>query len=329
MATEKLSNDAVTTLDGAINNSVTTLTVISATAFPTTGNFRIKIGGTEICLVTAVSGLVFTITRGVEGSSASSHSSGESIILILTKDSLNKLFCEENSQEGTYANLPSAEKAGRIYRSSDSIYDFRDSGSAWVAYGPRWKLTPLPNNHLASWINQNSAIASYSNGMLSFRSSVSSNDHHSILYRAAPTPPYTITVLVEVWPILTASFNSFNFVFLDSASGKFSNIQLAYNTSTGKLRFDVEKWDDFNSFNAGYALTEYPITPQTYPKWVRLVDDNTNRKWQVSWDGFYWRTVHSIGRTDFITPDSVGFSLRQDGTDNAEKVVSVYSWLSE
>jgi hypothetical protein len=61
---ELFANNAATTLSAAITTAVaTTLTVTSATAFPSTGNFRVRVDS-EIMLVTGVSGTTFTITQG-------------------------------------------------------------------------------------------------------------------------------------------------------------------------------------------------------------------------------------------------------------------------
>ncbi len=62
-----------TTLDGAINNSVTTITVTSADDFPGAGNYRVRIGS-EILEVTAGQGTTsWTVTRGADSSTATSH----------------------------------------------------------------------------------------------------------------------------------------------------------------------------------------------------------------------------------------------------------------
>ena len=84
---EQFSNNAQTTLSGGIDNVVTSLTVASASGFPTSGNFRIIIDG-EILLVTAVSGTTFTVTRGAEGTAATSHGSGSSVTHVITAASL-------------------------------------------------------------------------------------------------------------------------------------------------------------------------------------------------------------------------------------------------
>jgi hypothetical protein len=91
--TERISNNASTTLNGTINNSTTTIVVTNATGFPPSGNFRIIIGG-ELMLVTGVSGNTFTVTRGIEGTAPASHASGLNITHILTAGSMFQLLAE-------------------------------------------------------------------------------------------------------------------------------------------------------------------------------------------------------------------------------------------
>ncbi len=70
-----------TTLNGAINNSVTALTLTSASGFPS-APYTILIGTEEI-RVTASSGTtVSAMTRGWDGTTAASHSNGDTITLL-------------------------------------------------------------------------------------------------------------------------------------------------------------------------------------------------------------------------------------------------------
>jgi hypothetical protein len=41
--------------------------------------------------------------------------------------------------------------------------------------------------------------------------------------------------------------------------------------------------------------------------WLRLEDDGTNRKAHYSIDGQVFRLLHSVGRTDYLTADEIGF----------------------
>jgi prepilin-type N-terminal cleavage/methylation domain-containing protein len=66
-----------TTLSSAITATASTLTVASATGFPT-APFRIKIDS-EVMYVTDVSGAVFTVTRSVDGTTPAAHSGGATV----------------------------------------------------------------------------------------------------------------------------------------------------------------------------------------------------------------------------------------------------------
>ena len=72
---ERFVNNSQTTLDGAINASVTTVTVADAngSGYPLVGDFRILVDS-EAMHVTARSGNDLTVVRGVDGTTAASHS---------------------------------------------------------------------------------------------------------------------------------------------------------------------------------------------------------------------------------------------------------------
>jgi len=79
---------AWTTLAGSILAGDTSLTVASASAFPSSAQFRILIED-ELLLVTAGAGTTtWTVTRGVESTTAAAHSSGASVYHVLTAASL-------------------------------------------------------------------------------------------------------------------------------------------------------------------------------------------------------------------------------------------------
>lgn len=96
---EKFVNNVVTTLDGDITDSDTTIPVASAAALPSSGDFRILIradgvNDDEICLVRAVSGNDLTVERAAESiggtQAASAHLDESSIEVVLTAESVRK-----------------------------------------------------------------------------------------------------------------------------------------------------------------------------------------------------------------------------------------------
>ena len=84
---EQLGQDAVARLSAPITNVATSLTVTSASGFPTAGNFRITVSA-EVMLVTAVSGTTFTVVRGQEGTSGVAHDGGSTVICSFTSGAM-------------------------------------------------------------------------------------------------------------------------------------------------------------------------------------------------------------------------------------------------
>lgn len=87
----KFKNDAQTTLSGDITNSATSLVVASATNFPTSGDFMLKID-TEYIKATAVSSNTFTVVRAQEGSTGAAHVDGATVTLVITEGTLESLL---------------------------------------------------------------------------------------------------------------------------------------------------------------------------------------------------------------------------------------------
>lgn len=131
---ERLANNAQTTLNGAITNSATSLTVTSASAFPTSGNFRILIDS-EILLVTAVSGTTFTVTRGVEGTTGASHSHLATITHVLTAGALDQFKVD---------NLFLSTVEGRLTLQSGTAVPSTDQTAKTTVY-----FTPYRGNRIA------------------------------------------------------------------------------------------------------------------------------------------------------------------------------------
>lgn len=89
---ETFSNNAQTTLASDIGAGALSLTVANGAVFPSSGNFRIIIGA-EYILVGARSGNVLSsLTRGIESSSATTHSAGAVVSHVLTAGAMGQLL---------------------------------------------------------------------------------------------------------------------------------------------------------------------------------------------------------------------------------------------
>lgn len=90
------ANNFSTVLNGAINNSQTTIVLSSVTGFPSIGggvtcNVSVQEGSTiEIMTATALSSFTLTVTRAAEGTSASSFSTASTVEIRPTADSVDR-----------------------------------------------------------------------------------------------------------------------------------------------------------------------------------------------------------------------------------------------
>lgn len=97
-------NEPTTTLAAALTSGATTLTVVSASSLPGSGTFRIRIDD-ELITVGSISGTTLsTLGRGAESTTATSHSSGADVNLILTAEGLATFVIENGGTPAPYTS---------------------------------------------------------------------------------------------------------------------------------------------------------------------------------------------------------------------------------
>lgn len=273
---EQFGLNAISTLDGAINASVTSLDVLSATGFPTDGNFRITIDD-ELLLVTAVSGTTFTVVRGIESTTAASHLDGADVIQTLTADSITQLAKD---------NIPFARDTDRpalntIVDSSGNILDSTDF----------------------TWLNQGSAtITDLSSGGMALVVPAAASNNIRGLHKSAPGTPYILTVGFA--PQLHADSTCIAGIgFRESATGKLIVI--------GSAKVDelaIYKFNSPTSFNTSlFARVEWPMARLI--QWFQIEDDGTDLFFRTGVDGINFQDIADEGRGTFFTtaPDQILF----------------------
>jgi hypothetical protein len=102
------------TLSSGIDADDTSLSVSSAANFPTSPQFRIRIED-ELLLVTGVAGTTFTVTRGIEGSTATTHAADVDVTQVITKQALINLV--------QYYSKPPQDRAPAIAGDYDEEFD--------------------------------------------------------------------------------------------------------------------------------------------------------------------------------------------------------------
>jgi hypothetical protein len=319
MPLEQYANDVSTTLNGGISDTDLTLSVDDPAGFPTSGNFRIRVGS-ELIIVTGVAGSVFTVTRGAEGTTAAGHADNAAVDQVLTRGSLlglDALFVRRD----TFANRPAAGQEGRLFFPSDGLTLSRDTGSAWELMYPLYTGLGQFGSADWTWVNQGDATVTWTRGVLQLRGPVAGGAQNRMLARSVPGTPYTFTV--AMWPYLGSGSNvcGWGLGLRDSSSGKL--VQLL---PVGSGGWEAQKWNSPTSFNALYTTSNLPANWANLgkPMFLRIKDDGTTRYFQVSHDGYEFHTGLSHARTDFITPDQVTIVGNMEGTAGQNDRLATY-----
>lgn len=203
-----------------------------------------------------------------------------------------------------YASIPAAGTAGRLFLPTNSFYQFRDSGSVWVPWGPIFPMTP-PVDGDFSWVNQGSATVVTTNGGIYLQDPGTSGGNWRLRVKSAPSTPYMITVAV-LPNFIDDNSQRVAVGFRQSSDGK---LALFVIQADGGGRFYSQKWNSPSSFNSNYAGSPAEINANTGPFFLRIADNGTNRILSASRDGQNFIQFHSVGRTDFLTADQVCFGV--------------------
>ncbi len=226
----------------------------------------------------------------------------------------------ENSA-GLYVNRPDAGTVGTLYLASDSPVVSFDTGDDWSLYGPLYAFTPPVDDEFA-WVNQGSAELTDEGWGLYLSAPHSAATSLRCRVKEAPATPYTITAYLMP-ALANKATHSAGLLFRESGTGEIHTFDWSMDGGAPLLR--STKFASATSLTADYQSVDMP---GIYP-WLKIADDATDRVCSYSSDGVHWVEFHSIGRTDHLTADQVGFCVAAEnaGTPNLEAGLSVLSWV--
>lgn len=326
MATWKYKTLALSVLPSGLASGGTSVSVDTGDGalFPTGGDFWISIdNGTEIVKVGGrTSDSLTSLTRGQEGTSDVTHAAGVSVALVVTAASLDQMR-QDIHQTGADASK-SAEKAGNLYLPNNGVMLYRDTGSAFLGWGPVYPFTP-PDDSIFSWINQGSASLSTTPGGIYVQDPAHSGENWRIRKYTAPATPYVITAAFSC--ILMANAKA-GIGFRQSSDGKLHALILEM--TGGNFQLASHKMTNPTTYSANYATStgQGPavcITKAGSLCWFRIADNGTSRICSVSLNGNDWIVFHTVGRTDFLTADEVMFFINA-GSTAADAAIQLMSW---
>jgi len=310
---ERFVNNSQTTLNGGINDTVTSVIVTDASGsgYPLLGDFRILVDS-EVMHVTSRAGNTLTVTRGVDGTSAASHSDGATVNVIITQSGLAAYF--DHILPGASARNPARlyDINGNVITSADFTIDNVDG--SYLEDNPDGSLTLVSEN-----------------------TATSGNEIH-VAHKPAPaSTPWTLTVGLT-WGLGwdwdgSGSSTTGGIGFRENSTGEFIPVTAATSAPLGGQNFDVFRWNSPTSFNIRVAGTNLIDCNQTYG-WFQIEDDGTDLWWRISNDGINFVQMATQGRTAFMAggPDDVCITLSErakGSSNNPQHEITIHSWIEE
>lgn len=279
MASEKFANLAETTLASDYTSGGSSISVASATGFPTSGVFRVRLGnaGKTIYRVDSVSGTTFT--GGAEENDANA-TTGDTVKIVASRQVAERFLQSPASGEAfAYAGVSAADR-----------------------YGPIWKAGALSTSGW-SWVNQGSAALTESGGVGTFSMPSTAGTNHRGKYVAAPGTPYTVTAKISYF-MPTANFSTCGLALRESGSSKIIIFGLAGNNG---FKLNAAKLTNDTTFSADNLSAAIAATGDLF---LRVADNGTNVIFSYSLDGVNFNTHLSETRGTFFTtaPNQYGIA---------------------
>jgi hypothetical protein len=326
--TEKFSNNAATTLSAAITTTAaTSCTVTDATAFPASGNFRVKIDG-EILIVTVVAGSTFTVTRGAEGTTAATHASGATVIHLLTKGGLEARVANRFISD-LYANKPAAGVKGRLFLPSDGLFLEYDDGAAWRQYGPYRRFKAPPQTGW-SWVNQGNATATFNGGALVLEDpDLDATNPQLRLYVRGLAAGATSVVAAFAYNG-AASMNGPKAGFCarcvgGTDDGNFTTWGLRLWQTSSYPFTEAIHYTSPTAVEATPTYDNKTVWPWLRAFWVKFSWEGNYKRWYWSTDGVNWIKWAEDTYGQYNTPSQFGIFI--DPMNNANKIsLSLLHW---
>lgn len=331
MAVQVFCDDTTTTLNGSINSSVTSIIVNTTTGFPTTGNFDIRIDD-EYMTVTSLSGTIWTVIRGIAGSTAATHANAATVYPVVTKEGFDQRF-KDNIGRGAASGLPSNERSGKLYFSSDEPGMYFDDGTNWNFHGPfNFPCTSPILANFPTWFNQGTASANQQKyGVCLNIPSSASGTSISGVVQNIPSTPFSITTLFTM-PILKDNFLS-GILLLNSSNNHCYTFAIGagssgstFSPSTGNNPVAVIYY--FSSATSWISTIKGPFGINQ-PCFLKYQDTGSNRNFFLSADGINFTQFYTEVSGANTTFDKIGICGSADNEGHQPSVgmsIPFYHW---
>jgi hypothetical protein len=188
-----------------------------------------------------------------------------------------------------------------------------NAAGSWVSPLPAGTNLSPPSLTGWEWANQLTAsvVETAAGIYLSMPGSTAANGYE-MRVKSLPAPPYSIVVGLCFNVNVSAVGNPAVGVGWRQSSngylilGRFRPQDTTFRL--GKMTSPSATPTEYFSSAPMFAYT------MSNPFFFRLADDNTNRTLSISQDGLHFTTIHSVGRTDFLTADQFVLGIVNNNT---------------
>jgi hypothetical protein len=256
---------------------------------------------------------------------ADSHSGLTSINV---EDALNELGGRPSGSSshivvGAYASAPSTPASdGDMYQCTDCPLTMLGLSGAWVYFHKGQKIG-LPSQ-LTTWMNQGTSVLTSFGPFRSITPQPFATANVRGYEKALPASSnYTVTIRLRmVGP--NTSFANCGIYLRNATNGLMHVIAFVGRSATGSINaleqtIGVGKYSNVTTYNSDYLAPVNWERPDEL--WFRFKDDGANRISYISADGYTWLQLHTVGRTDFVTPDTVGFYADPENATASSNII--------
>lgn len=292
---EKFLNDASTTLNGAINQFVTSITVSDGSVFPSEGDYRLSLND-EIVLVTHRATNVLTVIRGVDDTVAAQHTDTTSLFAIFTQGAIDKYvkdFIDPNAFDRTGVH--------RLLDINGNTLTKSDFTELNVGTG---------------------TVSDDTWGGLTHAMQFGAQPNVRAIFKSAPSTPYVLEAHILTGLDANEAAENANMLgFRESSSGKLSFISYHYSTNAF-----VQYVNNPTTSGPPNAPTT-PDVPARADYWLRIENDGTDLTYLLSGDGLNYFQVHTESKTFHFDIGPDGLFWGGDNQGNEKEMIHLLSWI--
>lgn len=218
---------------------------------------------------------------------------------------------------GTFASRPAGTNIGDLYFTTDIGAVYRWNGSSWDVAGSLPNPFAPPTSSGWTALNSGSITAALDSRSMTLTASAGDN-WKGETRTLSPASNYTATFYFD-WTFPGLNFITAGIILRDSVGGGLISFGPTYSSV---LSLGSVKWTNLTTFSANYALTGVGTLTNGIPNWLRIRDNATTRFFEYSYNGIDWLLQTSIGRTDFIIPNQIGWGMNANSSGGAYTAIT-------